>query len=71
MGDKNRLQQVFMNLMTNAMKHSPIDSTITVTASSEAIHTDDAVPQAMLSVIVQDEGPGILPEDQERIWEPF
>ena len=25
----------------------------------------------MLSVIVQDEGPGIPIEDQEKIWEPF
>ena len=49
--------------MTNAMKHSPVESTITVTASSQSIHTDDAVPQVMLSVIVQDEGPGISAED--------
>lgn len=62
-GDKNRLQQVFMNLLTNAMKFSPEDGKIIVTASSQAIHTDDTVPVVMLSVIVQDDGPGISPED--------
>jgi len=45
------------------MKHSPEESTISVTASSQAVHTDEAVPEVMLSVIVQDEGPGIVAED--------
>jgi len=70
-GDKNRLQQVFMNLLTNAMKYSPDNSKISVTASSQAIHADDTVPVVMLSVIVQDEGPGIDLEDQDRIWLPL
>ena len=33
-GDKTRLQQVLMNLLTNAMKYSPEDGKISVTASS-------------------------------------
>ena len=70
-GDKSRLSQVFLNLMTNAMKHSPEESVIRVSASSQVLPADKSVPEVMLSVIVQDEGPGIAPEDQERIWEPF
>lgn len=42
-----------------------------VTASSQAVPSSDAVPEAMLSIIVQDSGPGILPQDQERIWLPY
>ena len=41
-----------MNLLVNAMKFSSDDSEISVTASSQAIHTDDTVPAVMLSVIV-------------------
>ena len=64
-GDKNRLQQVFMNLLTNAIKFSPEDGKISVTASSLPAHTNtqDSVPVVMISVIVQDDGPGIASDD--------
>ena len=70
-GDKKRLQQVFMNLLTNAIKFSPEDGKISVSANSVPISSSDAVPVVMLSVIVQDSGPGIHIDDQERIWMPF
>ena len=56
MGDKSRLQQVFMNLLINAMKVSPEDSKISVKASSQAIRAKEAsqTPFVMLSVIVKD-----------------
>ena len=60
-----------MNILVNAMKFSYDGSEVSVTTSSQPIHTDDTVPSVMLSVIVQDEGPGISAEDQERIWLPF
>mmetsp|Transcript_29583 Transcript_29583/g.39342 ORF Transcript_29583/g.39342 Transcript_29583/m.39342 type:complete len:133 (+) Transcript_29583:345-743(+) len=72
MSDKLRLQQVYMNLLTNAMKHSPEDGKILVTISSQAVPPqNNNTPEVMLSIIVQDEGPGITSEDQERIWLPF
>lgn len=62
LGDEQRLQQVFVNLIGNARDASPDNSTITVTAEQER-HT------VIINVI--DEGSGI-PEDQiEQIFEPF
>ena len=62
-----------MNLLTNAIKFSPEDGNINVTATSQPAHTSnqDSVPVVMISVIVQDDGPGIAPDDQDRIWLPF
>jgi two-component system, NtrC family, sensor histidine kinase KinB len=62
--DSDRLYQVLDNLIGNAMKYSPPGATVTVTAGSDPV-TGDAL------VSVSDEGPGISPEDRERIFSAF
>jgi signal transduction histidine kinase len=61
-GDYRRLEQALVNLLSNAGKHSPDGAPITVTIASNG----DAVSWA-----VTDEGDGIRPEDQERLFEQF
>ena len=61
-GDEERLRQVLANLLNNAIKYSPQGGTIRV---SGRVQADQVV------VTVQDEGIGLAPEDQERIFERF
>lgn len=57
------LQQVFMNLLSNALKHSKrTDPRVTVTARD---HGD------FIEFSVTDNGPGIAPEFHERVWGIF
>lgn len=58
--DRARLLQLFANLVDNALKFSPKDSTITVGAHSTRNH---------VNVWVQDQGAGIDDDDQSRIWD--
>jgi CheY-like chemotaxis protein len=60
----NRVQviQVLQNLMSNAVAHSPGPVRIGVQAR---------VDGAWVRVSVRDDGPGIAPADQRRIFEPF
>jgi signal transduction histidine kinase len=60
--DQIQLRRVLMNLLDNAMKYSPPGSPIRV----EATPGPDGV-----AVGVRDEGKGIPPEEQNRIFEPF
>jgi PAS domain S-box-containing protein len=60
--DPVRLERVLVNLLTNAVKFTADDGTITVLASRNA----DSV-----TVSVSDNGIGIAPEDKERIFERF
>ncbi|MGI2336488.1 MAG: ATP-binding protein [Dehalogenimonas sp.] len=62
MGDPDRLEQVFNNLLDNAIKNSPSFSKINI----EAHKTEDKI---IASVI--DEGPGIHPEQLERVFDRF
>ncbi len=62
MGDDQRLQQVFVNLLSNARDASPENSTITVQASMNE-HT--------VTLEVIDQGSGISSEQIEQIFEPF
>lgn len=64
-GDGARLQQVFWNILSNSLKFSPPDTTVTVTARL----AEDGEDGVELSF--RDQGPGILEEDTERIFQPF
>lgn len=63
-GDFARLQQVFWNLLTNAAKFSPEDSTIEV--CTFATEFDSSI-----TVEVSDQGIGILSEKLDRIFDAF
>jgi len=61
-GDASRLRQVADNLLANAERHTPPGTPISV-----RVRLDGS--SAVLEV--QDQGPGIPAEEQERIFEPF
>jgi signal transduction histidine kinase len=61
-GDERRIKQVIFNLLSNAVKFTPAGGEIDVSATR-------ANGEARVSVA--DTGPGIAPEDQERIFEEF
>ena len=65
-GDKDRLRQVVINLLTNATRYSPEGTTIRLTASvvSEGERRE-------VLVAVADEGIGIAPADADRIFSKF
>ena len=60
-GDRDRLIQVLINLISNAVKFTPI-GTITVSARAAG---------PAIEVAVTDTGVGIAPEDQATVFEPF
>ncbi len=59
--DRMRLEQVLVNLLTNAAKYAP-GTRIEVRVEASA---------ARARLLVRDEGPGIAPEDRERVFLPF
>lgn len=68
-GDRERLKQVLVNLVGNAMKFTNQGEVI-ITAKMTA-HETDAGSQSMIRISVKDTGIGIAPEHHERIFEAF
>jgi len=60
--DPDRLEQVVENLLANARRYSPEGSEVVLSAR----RAGDEV-----AIAVRDRGPGIRPEDRERIFDPF
>ncbi|MEE8479772.1 MAG: HAMP domain-containing sensor histidine kinase, partial [Desulfobacterales bacterium] len=60
--DYSRITQVVDNLISNAIKYSPLGSNIFVSLSQQGM-------KAQISV--RDEGPGIEPEEQKRLFGEF
>ncbi len=56
------IRLILVNLLSNALKYSPLDSTVTI----QVAHLDQAI-----RLVVSDHGVGIPDEDRERIYEPF
>ena len=61
--DRQRFSQVLVNLISNAIKYNRQGGTITISCQ------EDSASQA--SIIVSDTGPGISPENIERIFVAF
>jgi signal transduction histidine kinase len=60
--DRNKIRQVFNNLVGNAIKFTPSGGTVSINAD---------VADAMAAVTVQDTGIGIPPEAQQKIFDKF
>jgi two-component system, sensor histidine kinase and response regulator len=60
--DKSYFMRIIENLLSNAMKFSNPDTTIHVSLTDHDDHVD---------IIVQDEGPGIDAEDQEKLFQKY
>jgi signal transduction histidine kinase len=61
-GDERRIKQVIFNLLSNAVKFTPTGGEVDVTAMRV---------NGEVRVSVADTGPGIPPEDRDRIFEEF
>ncbi len=61
-GDERRIRQVVFNLLSNAVKFTSKGGHVDVSATRQ---------DGEVMVAVTDTGPGIAPEDQDRIFEEF
>jgi len=61
-GDKARIYRVLSNLLNNAIKYTPTKGQITIATELQ---------DECLLVSVNDTGPGIEPEDRERIFDRY
>ena len=61
-GDADRLKQLFLNLVENAIKYTPTDGHVTVSLEREG---------AEAIVVVRDDGVGIGANDLPRVFERF
>lgn len=62
LANEDRVEQVLVNFLTNAIRYSPPGSTISLRAFSAT---------GNITVAVEDQGPGIPAEDLPHIWERF
>ena len=62
--DRNRVVQVFQNLLENAIQHSPAGARVVFRATP-------AEEGGAVRFAVEDDGPGFRPEDLPRACEPF
>ncbi len=60
MGDPARVRQIIRNLLTNAQRHGGEEITVSISADSGVVR-----------VAVTDNGPGVSPDNLDRIFEPY
>jgi len=60
--DAHRVEQILVNLLRNAIRHSPAQATVSATVEREG---------AMVRFSVEDQGGGVRAEDRERIFDVY
>ncbi|MGM9922373.1 MAG: sensor histidine kinase [Bhargavaea sp.] len=61
-GDRELLEKVWENLLSNAVKYTPDGGEVAIVLKKE---------DHQVTVTVEDSGPGIAPEDRQRVFERF
>ena len=69
--DPTRLTQILANLISNAIKYTPNNGTITISGWKELNRWDAKGAPEVICVQVTDTGYGISPEDQGKIFQKF
>jgi signal transduction histidine kinase len=62
-GDRQKLMQVLVNLVRNALHATSAGQAVRVSARAR--------PSGEVEIIVEDEGPGVPPEIRARLFQPF
>lgn len=62
LADRDRVAQIVSNYLSNALRHAPDGSRISVTTTSS---------EGVATLSVRDEGPGLAPEQLEAVFERF
>ena len=70
-GDRVRLTQVLTNLVNNAYKYTPPKGTLRISAELSANQWDAEGAKQVIHIAVQDNGIGISPENQTKIFQKF
>jgi signal transduction histidine kinase len=60
--DREKLRQIVLNLLSNAIRHTPPGGTVTLSAESRG---------SRIAIMVEDTGPGVPADKREVIFEPF
>jgi signal transduction histidine kinase len=60
--DREKLRQILLNLLSNAIRHTPAGGKVILSAEARG---------RRVAIIVEDTGPGIPPEKRDVIFEPF
>lgn len=69
--DRTRIEQVFVNLFFNAMQAMPLGGMLTVRTFPSALCAEETGAPAGVTVVVEDTGHGITPENAGKLFEPF
>lgn len=60
--DKDKVEVIIYNLISNAIKYTPVNGSVTVILRQQ---------EDFISLIVEDNGNGISPEQEKRLFQPF
>ena len=66
--DPNKFKEVFINLIDNAVKHSPENSRIEI-ITQKINNPKNEIEN--VKILIKDEGKGIEEEKQDKVWERF
>ena len=64
--DRERLRQVFENVVDNALQHSPRGTAVTISGNTR-LHAG----RECVEIRVEDQGKGFLPGETPHVFEPF